>query len=44
MGAALPGTNDQRLLEFLTRTAWDAAEMDALRMGHMRAHTNLRSS
>jgi SRSO17 transposase len=43
MGAALPGTNDQRLLEFLTRTAWDAAEMDALRMGHMRAQASAGS-
>jgi SRSO17 transposase len=38
MGRALPGTNDQRLLEFLTGTDWDAAEMDGLRIGHMLAH------
>jgi SRSO17 transposase len=38
MGRVLPGTNDQQLLEFLTGTVWDAAEMDALRIGHMLAH------
>ncbi len=35
MGRALPGTNDQRLREFLTNTAWDAREMDRLRIAHM---------
>jgi len=35
MGRALPGTNDQRLLEFLTITDWEAAEMDQLRIGQM---------
>ncbi len=35
MGRALPGTNDQRLREFLTNTAWDASEMDRLRIAHM---------
>ncbi len=37
MGRALPGTNDQRLLEFLTRTGWEAAAMDRLRIGKMLA-------
>nr|MBC8450595.1 transposase [bacterium] len=27
MGRALPGTNDQRLQEFLTNTAWDFGAM-----------------
>jgi SRSO17 transposase len=35
MGRALPETNGQRLQEFLTSTAWDAGEMDRLRIGHM---------
>ncbi len=35
MGRALPGTNGQRLQEFLTSTAWEAAEMDRLRIVHM---------
>ena len=35
MGRALPGTNDQRLREFLTNTAWDTREMDRLRIAHM---------
>lgn len=35
MGRALPGSNDQRLREFLTNTAWDAAAMDRLRIAHM---------
>ncbi len=30
MGRSLPGTNDQRLQEFLTNTAWEAGEMDPL--------------
>jgi len=38
MGRALPGTNDQRLREFLTNTAWDAGEMDRLRIAHMVKH------
>ena len=38
MGRALPGTNDQRLQEFLTNTAWDAGEMDRLRIVHMVKH------
>lgn len=35
IGRALPQTNGQRLQELLTRTAWEAAEMDALRIGMM---------
>ena len=38
MGRTLPGTNDQRLREFLTNTVWDAREMDHLRIGHMVKH------
>jgi len=38
MGRALPGTNAQRLREFLTNTAWDAGEMDRLRIAHMVKH------
>ncbi len=38
MGRTLPGTNDQRLREFLTNTAWDAREMDRLRIAHMVKH------
>ncbi len=38
MGRSLPGTNDQRLREFLTNTAWDAGEMDRLRIAHMVKH------
>jgi SRSO17 transposase len=41
MGRALPGTNDQCLLEFLTGTDWDVGEMDALRIGHMLDHASL---
>ncbi|MCH7477378.1 MAG: IS701 family transposase [SAR324 cluster bacterium] len=35
LGRTLPGTNKQRLHEFLTRTPWDAAAMDRLRIGRM---------
>ena len=38
LGRSLPGTSGQKLQEFLTRTAWDAAKMDGLRIGHMLAH------
>ncbi|NIR33644.1 MAG: IS701 family transposase, partial [Desulfuromonadales bacterium] len=38
LGRSLPGTNGQNLQEFLTRTTWDAAQMDAVRIGHMLAH------
>ena len=41
IGRALPGTNGQRLQEFLTRTAWAAGEMDRLRIGHMLEHTSV---
>lgn len=37
LGRSLPRTNSQKLQEFLTRTAWDPAEMDALRVEQMRA-------
>lgn len=37
LGRSLPGTSGQRLQEFLTRTAWDPREMDALRIRHMSA-------
>ncbi len=40
MGCALPGTNDQRLLEFLTGSDWEAAEMDRLRIAQMLAHAS----
>lgn len=35
MGRALPGISGQRLQSFLTRAAWDAGEMDRLRIGQM---------
>ncbi len=38
MGRTLPDTNDQRLREFLTNTAWDVREMDRLRIAHMVKH------
>jgi len=38
IGGALPGTNAQRIQEFLTNTAWDVAEMDRLRIQHMIQH------
>jgi SRSO17 transposase len=38
MGRGLAGAHDQRLQEFLTRTAWDAREMDRMRIRHMLAH------
>lgn len=41
MGRALPGTNGQRLQEFLTRTEWDAGAMDGLRIRHMLAHASV---
>jgi SRSO17 transposase len=40
LGRALPGTNGQCLQEFLTRTAWQAREMDRLRIAHMLAHAS----
>lgn len=41
IGRAVPGTNGQNLQEFLTRTDWDAAEMDRLRVGHMLEHASV---
>lgn len=41
LGRALPGTNSQRLQEFLTRTAWDSWEMDRLRIEILRAHASV---
>lgn len=35
MGRSLPGTNGQRLQEFLTRTAWDSGAMDRVRVQYM---------
>ncbi len=35
LGRVLPETNGQRLQEFLTRTAWDPAAMDRLRIATM---------
>jgi len=35
MGRTLPGTNGQRLQEFLTNTPWSPEEMDRIRIGHM---------
>lgn len=36
-----PGTNGQRLQEFLTSTVWEAAEMDRLRIVHMLEHASV---
>ena len=41
MGRALPETNDQRLREFLTNTAWASGEMDRLRIAHMVKHATV---
>jgi SRSO17 transposase len=38
LGRSLPGTNGQRLQEFLTRTEWDPRQMDQLRVEHMRSY------
>jgi SRSO17 transposase len=35
MGRSLPGTSGQKLQEFLTRTRWEAREMDRLRIARM---------
>lgn len=43
LGRALPGTSGQKLQEFLTRTAWDAGQMDRLRIAHMLAHASVDS-
>lgn len=41
IGRALPGTNAQRVQEFLTNTAWDFREMDRLRIEHMSTHASV---
>lgn len=41
MGRRIPRTSDQRLQEFLTRTAWEAREMDRLRVAHMLRHASM---
>lgn len=41
MGRALPGTNGQRLQEFLTNTEWDWREMNRLRIAHMLEHASV---
>ena len=41
MGRTMPGTNDQRLQEFLTNTAWEAGEMNSLRIAHMLEHASV---
>jgi len=43
IGRALPGTNNQRLQEFLTSAAWDFRAMDRLRIGHMLKHASAGS-
>jgi SRSO17 transposase len=43
MGRALPGTNDQRLQEFLTNASWDFGAMDRIRIGHMLRHASAGS-
>jgi SRSO17 transposase len=40
MGRALPGTNDQRLQEFLTNAPWDFQAMDRIRIAHMLEHAS----
>ena len=40
MGRALPETNNQRLQEFLTNSAWEAEGMDRLRIAHMLEHAS----
>lgn len=41
IGRSLPGTNAQRIQEFLTNTAWDAEQMDRLRVEHMLEHASV---
>jgi SRSO17 transposase len=41
LGRSLPGTNAQRLQEFLTRTSWDSRAMDARRIQHMLSHASV---
>jgi SRSO17 transposase len=38
LGRSMPGTNGQRLQEFLTRTAWAPWSMDELRLEYMRTY------
>lgn len=40
MGRALPGTNNQRLQEFLTHSPWDFRAMDRIRIEQMRKHAS----
>lgn len=41
LGRSLPGTNGQRLQEFLTRTEWNSKEMDRLRVQQMLAQASV---
>lgn len=41
LGRSLPGTNGQKLQEFLTRTSWEAWEMDRLRIREMRERASI---
>jgi|SRR5665213_315167 len=41
LGRVVPATNSQQLQELLTRTAWDAAEMDRLRIATMVARASV---
>jgi len=41
IGRALPGTNSQRLQEFLTNTAWEHREMNRLRVARMRERASV---
>lgn len=43
MGRSLPGTSGQKLQEFLTRTRWQAREMDRLRISRMVRQTTVGS-
>ena len=40
MGRALPGTNNQRLQEFLTNSPWDFRAMNRIRIEHMLKHAS----
>jgi len=41
LGRRIPETSDQRLQEFLTRTSWDARQMDRQRVAHMLRHASV---
>ena len=41
LGRSMPGTNGQKLQEFLTRTAWAPWEMDELRIEYMRTYATV---